>query len=106
MEFDFKQKNPRSQHAYFNLFKQLNLHRFDRGNQISRELYNNGCFMLAYDLTSDHENDCGAIAQTGSLRFEGKFEKMVDKAITVLVYLQYDCDLIIDRDRNIYPQLF
>lgn len=62
--------------------------------------------MLAYDLTNDHDNDCSGLAQTGALRFEGKFSETVTKAITVLVYLQYDSDLIIDRDRNVFPQLF
>lgn len=106
LQFDFTLKNPSSQHAYFNLFKQLNLHRFDRANQISRNLFNNGAFMLAYDLTPDHDNDCSNIIHTGSLRFEGKFKESVGKAITILVYLQFDADLIVDKDRNVYPQLF
>lgn len=107
LEFDFTQKNPRSQLAYFNLFKQLNLHRFDRANQISRELYNNGCFMICFDLSPDHEaTDCSSITNSGTLRFEGKFSKQLDQAITVLVYLQYDAELYVDKDRRIFPATF
>lgn len=106
LTFDFTQKNPISQHAYFNLFKQLNLHRFDRANQISRDIFNAGGFILAYDLTPDHDNDCANIVHTGALRFEGKFKESVNHAITVLVYLQFDADLVIDKDRNVYPQMF
>lgn len=107
LEFDFlDKKNPRSQHAYFNLFSQLNLHRFDRANSITPQLFNNGAFILAYDLTPDHDKVCGNVIQTGSLRFEGQFAKTVGNAITILVYLQFDTELIIDKDRNVFPQMF
>lgn len=105
LNLNFEQKNPLSQHAYFSLFKQLNLNRFDRANLIDYDLYNNGAFMLAYNLTTDRGSDefCSGYGATGNLRFEGKFARPLPASITALAYLQYDADLIVDKDRNIYP---
>lgn len=106
LEFKFNQTNPRSQHAYFNLFNQLNLRKFDRANQITPELFNNGTFILAYDLTAEHDNACSSKLESGTLRLDAKFRTKIDHAITVLVYLQFDAVLLIDENRVVYPQLF
>lgn len=105
LTFDFNQKNPRSQHGYFSLFKQLNLHKFDQPNLIDRNLYNNGCFLLAYDLTPDRDTDCANFINSGALRIEAKFSKALPASITVLAYLQFDADLVIDKDKNVFPSL-
>lgn len=102
LAFNFTQKNPLSQHAYFSLFKQLNLHRFDKANIIDRNFYNNGGFILAYDLTPDRDNDCGNFVNSGALRVEAKFKKPLPQSITVLAYMQFDCDLIVDKERNVF----
>lgn len=105
LSFDFsKEMNPLSQHAYFSLFKQMRLHQFDRSNLITRNLYNNGCMLIGFDLTPDRGGECGNIGQTGSLRFEGTFAKVLPETVTALVYMQFDADLIVDKDRNIYLQ--
>lgn len=106
LTFDFKKTNPVSQHAYFQLFQQLNLHKFDRANSIDRELFNDGCLILAFDLTPDREGDCLSVPQSGALRFEAKFKEKVTNAITVLVYLQFDAELSIDHERNVFTQMF
>lgn len=105
LSFDFspERTNPCSQHAYFSLFKQLNLHRFDKANLIDKEFYNNGGFILAYDLTPDRDIDCTNFLNSGALRFEGKFRKAIPSSITIIAYLQYDADLVIDKDRHVYP---
>lgn len=106
LEFNYESKNPMSSHGYFSLFKQLNLHRFDRANQISREFFDNGGFIVGYDLTQDRDNECGNVSLPGTLRLEVKLSRPLTRAITVLAYLQSDADLIIDRDRNVFTQTF
>lgn len=104
--FNFEnKKNPHSQRAYFQFFKQLNFHRFDRSNQVTRELYNNGLFLLAYDLTPDRGVDCANIIQGGVIRLAGKFSKPLPNSITAIVYMQFDADLGIDKARNVYTQI-
>lgn len=105
LEFDFDKKNPKSQRAYFQFFKQLNFHRFDRSNQVTRDLYNNGLFLLAYDLTPDRGVDCANILQGGAIRLSGKFTKPLANSITAIVYMQFDADLGIDKARNVYTQI-
>lgn len=104
LAFNFDQQNPLSQHAYYSLFRQLNLHKSDKANVVTRKFFNNGGFMLGYDLSADREagNDCGNFVNSGSMRIEVKFKKPLPNSITVLAYLQFDSDLIIDRDRNIH----
>lgn len=106
MDFNFSQTNPRSQHAYFNLFNQENIRKFDRANQITPDLFNNGAFILAYDLSTDRDNLCESRHKTGSLRFDAKFKTAIQKTITVIAYLQYSARLHIDSERNVYPQMF
>lgn len=103
LSFSMDQSNPLSQHAYFSLFKQLNLHKFDKANIIDRELFNNGAFMLAYDLTPDRDTDCSNFVNSGVVRVEGKFKSTLSEPITILAYMQFDSDLVIDKDRNVYP---
>lgn len=106
LKFDYSLKNPMSTHGYYYLYKQLNLHRFDRANSISRAFFDGGGFIIAYDLTQDRDNECGNVIQSGSLRLEVQLAKPLTKPITVIAYIQSDADLIIDRDRNVYPQTF
>lgn len=60
--------------------------------------------LIGFDLTPDRGGECGNIGQTGSLRFEGTFAKVLPETVTALVYMQFDADLIVDKDRNIYLQ--
>lgn len=103
LSFNFDYSNPQSQIAYFNLFKQLNLHRFDSPNIINRNFFNNGGFILAYDLTPDKSIGCSNIVNNGSVRAECKLRKPLPEPITVLAYLQYDSELIIDKMRSVFP---
>lgn len=105
LTFDFSKKNPNSQRAYFQFFKQLNFHRFDRSNQITRELYNSGLFLLAFDLTPDRGVDCANIVTGGAIRLSGNFSKPLPSSVTAIVYLQFDADIGIDKERNIYTQI-
>lgn len=106
LDFEFTKTKPRSAHAYYTLFDQLNVRKLDRGNQITKELYNNGMFMLGYDLTADHNSTCNNRLESGTLRLDAKFAENIKHPITVLVYLQFDSYLLIDANRVVYPQLF
>lgn len=106
LDFDFTKTNARSSHAYFSLFDHLNVRKLDRGNQITKELYDGGMFMLGYDLTADHNSTCNNRLESGTLRLDAKFSENLSNAITVLVYLQFDSYLLIDANRVVYPQLF
>lgn len=106
LTFNFNQTNPQSQRAYFQLFKQLQGYRFDYINQITRKSFNSNNFILCYDLSpTGYSSDCASILEGGSIRLEAKFSEALTTPITALVYLQFDADLVIDRDRNVYSQL-
>lgn len=106
LRFNFDLKNPQTQRAYFQLFKQLSFHRFDRANLISRELFNKNCFLIGWDLSPDKSSsDCTSIMSGGNIRLQGKFSKPLAKTVTVLAYMQFDADLGIDKGRNVYTQI-
>lgn len=106
LKFDFSQSNPLSQRAYFQLFKQLHFHRFDRANLITRELFNNNCFMLGYDLTPDRSGgvENSSILSGGNIRLQGLFSEALKEPITIIVYMQFDSEIAIDKGRNVYIQ--
>lgn len=93
-----------SMRAYSNLFKNTNMNSYDRGNQISFNLFNNGCFLLAFDLTSDLSAaaDCSNLLSQGTIRIEGQFSQALTKTITAVVYMEMDAVCEISRFRNVY----
>lgn len=106
LKFNFNLNNPQTQRAYFQLFKQLSFHRFDRANLISRELFNKNCFLLGWDLTPDKSSsDCTSIMTGGNLRLQGKFSVSLPKTVVAIIYMQFDADIGIDKTRNVYTQM-
>lgn len=103
LSFDYSKTKPKSQRAYFQLFKHLQGHRTDRANQITKERFDRGSFMLCYDLAPTRE--CTSITEGGTIQLKASFSQALSQNITILIYLQFDSDLLIDRERNIYPQL-
>jgi len=77
---------------------------FDRGNQISFDYFNNGCFLLAFDLTSDlsASEDCANLLSQGNIRIEGQFGQALPSTVTALVYLESDAICEISRFREVY----
>lgn len=53
----------------------------------------------------DHESMSPNELRNGALRLEGKFKESISQAITVLVYLQFDSNLEIDRNKKVFPRL-
>lgn len=104
IEFDFTNKDaPISSRAYDLLIKETQI--FDRAHQIQRKNFNNGFFLLAFDLTPDHSymnGNCHNIARQGTVSIEARFTKAIEKTITALVYAEYDATIEIDKDKNVY----
>lgn len=104
IEMDFNATPPQSTRAYNTLFKSTGVHWFDKGNQITKELYNSGYFMLAFDLTADHaaNTECGNLLNQGTIRIESRFAKALPQTTTCIVYTEYQSTLRIDKNRNVY----
>lgn len=100
---DYSKKPYISTRAYISLFKGIGIHYFDKGHQITKDFYDNGCFMLVFDLTADNSygNSCGNLLKDGNLRIEGSFSSALDSVITCLVYTEFDALIEIDKNRNV-----
>lgn len=96
----------RSNMAYHQLFRGINYHRTDKAHNITKDLFDNGAFMIAYDLSPDHNDICNNPLKTGALQLSAQFSEALASSITILVYLQYDAELMIDKDYVIYPTLY
>lgn len=103
LEFDFsdKKKGFLSTRGYSTLFSGTGIHYYDKGHQITKELFDNGHFMLAFDLTADRSYNatCANILNHGNIRIEGRFSKQLSEPVTCLVYCEYDTVLKIDQNR-------
>lgn len=89
--------------AYSTLFTASGILHSPQGNLITKEMFKNGYFMLAFDLTSDmsSSSSCNSLTNQGSLRLEARFGEALNTTKTCLVYLEYDTTLEIDKNRNI-----
>lgn len=105
INFDYSGDRPISTRGYNTLFKGTGIHFFDKGHQITKKFYDNGCFLLAFDLTTDisyNNETCTNLLNQGTIRIEGQFSANLTEAITCIVYAEYDAAIEIDRDRNIF----
>lgn len=107
IEFNYSNGGILSTRGYQTLFKGTGIHHFDKGHQITKELFDSGYFLLAFDLTPDHNNNsnCGNLINQGTIRIEGRFGKPIAEAITCLVYCEFDSIIEIDKSRNIIQTL-
>ena len=60
-------------------------------------MYKNVYIMLLFDLTPDRGDSAGHTShpEKGNIRIELKFNKPLPKAITCLLYLEYDYSVIV-----------
>lgn len=103
--FDYTVANaPVSTRGYNTLFKGLGINQTDFGHQITKSRFDNGYFMLAFDLTADQNvNDtCANMIQEGAMRIEFKLSQPLAEPITCLIYTECDSSLEIDRSKNIF----
>lgn len=90
--------------AYATIFSATGLLHSPHGNLVTKDMYANGYFMVAYDLTSDHSSTkegCSSLPNQGNIRFDARFESALTSTITCLVYMEFDATLEIDKHRNI-----
>lgn len=108
IEFDYSNKSDGviSTRGYNTLFSGTGIHYYDKGHQITKDLYDSGYFMLAFDLTADNSYNSlyTTLQNQGTVRIEGKFSESLKEPITCLVYCEFDSTLQIDRNRNILLQ--
>lgn len=106
LDFDYSQTPPISTRGYQTLFRGTGIHYFDRGHQISKTYFDNGCFLLAFDLSVDQNQDgaCVNPSNQGTIRIEARFREALPKTVTCIIYASYDGVLKIDKQRNIYTQ--
>ncbi|XP_063707912.1 uncharacterized protein F54H12.2-like [Culicoides brevitarsis] len=104
LSFSFGDEGNICTQGYVSLFKALGLWREDRGHQITRSKFENGYFLLAFDLTADHNftDSCGNMTQEGTIRLEFKFDDPLTAPITCLVYSESDACMEIDRNKNVF----
>lgn len=89
--------------GYNTLFRATGINYFDRGHQITKQLYDNGYFMLAFDLTPDHSYDFNAMSpiRQGTIRIEGAFKQALPEAVTCLIMCEFDALLEIDKLKTV-----
>ena len=88
--------------AYNAMMVTLGLLGRDDGYNISRNQFDGGYFLLAFDLTPTLCN--GAYAdptQTGKVDIELKFAQELPETISVIVYCQYSNKIIINKGRKV-----
>lgn len=104
-QFDYTSKQPPiSSRGYLSLFKGTGIHFFDKGHQITKQLYDNGFFLIAFDLTSDNSygSECSSLLNQGNIRISGRFSEALPKTISCIVYAEFNANLQIDYNRNVY----
>lgn len=106
IDINFTDANhPITSRAYDKLFRGSNLHELDRSMQITRKFFNAGAMLFAFDLTPDQSyqhSNCVSPIQKGIVNIEAQFSEALKKTITVLIYSEYDAQIEIDRDYNVY----
>lgn len=103
LTFDYAKAPFVSTRAYTSLFRGIGINYHDKGNLISKEFFDNGCFMLAFDLTADlsGNSDCANLLNQGTVRVEARFAKELATTVTCIVYTEFDASIEIDKNRNV-----
>jgi hypothetical protein len=88
--------------AYRIFFEATGIRHSNMGLQITHDMYVDGYFMLLFDLTTDHGAAEGHTSHpdSGDIRIDLKFKKALSDAITLILYLEYNC-VHIDFSRSV-----
>jgi len=89
--------------GYSTLFEGSGIHHSNAGHQITQDVCVNGYFMLLFDLTpvQDASEAHTSHHEEGNIRVELKFAKPLSEAITCLLYLEFDNNVLINLARNV-----
>ena len=97
---DFKKGNYCG--AYFSHFLGINKFISDAGSVVDYNDFANGFAIFAFDLTADLCNDDHFnLIKTGSLRMQLNFSEPLEKNIIVVVYLEYQNLIEINKNRQV-----
>ena len=103
--FNFSDEmNKQSVLGYHNLMQSLGFLNRNKSNGIDpHSMYGNGFSLYSANLSSDMTNGGSHfnLQQSGNLQLILKLRKTTTKAITIVVFLEYDTVMEIDKDRNI-----
>ena len=100
--FDLDYANNKFTRAYHGLFTAIEGAAGDCGNDISKKDYKGGNCLYAYDLSADMcSSDHFNLVKIGNTRLELDFSKAVPDNITVVVYLEYENIIEINKNRQI-----
>lgn len=90
--------------AFNTLFSGTGIHFSDTGNNISRQSYNDGYTLFAFDLTPDLSASSAShwnLVKSGSVRIEVRFDKATEENLNLVLYAEYDNLLEIDSTRQV-----
>jgi len=89
--------------GYNSIFSSTGIHFADQGNNITRKDYANGYTIFGFDLTEDlaASEAHWSLPRTGSMRIDLMFDKALKDPISVILYLEYDNIIEIDKFRNV-----
>jgi len=89
--------------GYNSIFSSTGIHFGDQGNNITRADYAKGFTIFGFDLTEDlaASEAHWSLPRTGSMRIDLMFDKALTTPISVILYLEYDNIIEIDKFRNI-----
>lgn len=105
LNLDFSSKEQKYSRAYNTLYKDLNLIGTERTHMIDRNIFSNGQFILAFNLSADlypTYTEISSPQTTGHIEIHCTFNEEINEPITCLMYLQYCAQIEIDAQRNIF----
>ena len=84
--------------GYASLFMGTHFMGHERGKQISHEEYGNGFTLFAFDVTPDLDEDRHFhLVKQGNLRLELHFATRLLETINVIVYVEFDSVIEVDK---------
>jgi hypothetical protein len=107
IEIDFSEENDITARAYSTLFASTGLLKSSQGIQISKSMYKNGYFILAFDLRADSSSNsaaCTSLTEQGTIRIEARFSKPLSETINCMVHMEFDACVEIDKNRNVFVE--
>ena len=82
----------------------MGIHFLNQGNSIGHNIYPYGYCLYAFDLTPDlsaNSNTHFHLIRHGSVRIELRFDDTLDKALSCIIYAEFDSVLEIDQSRQV-----